>query len=297
MNIHFNLNKYVYIWKLFCENFFLSLYNQRFYQKIYIHFKGLGFKHFLVCCLLASVINSVWLFAHFENLANYLKAGTNLSQSSSFITIFDGKSWDKIFNDLPEIEYDNKVLQCSSIEKGQVFYISSYNDTKNKLVAIDLDNKLIKDNYPKITLTRREIIIRPKLDHDNLVGIPYQIIGASKFVIDGKKLKNILTNQVVDFEKKFLYKIFPIILLVNIYYEITQNILLILLSAICVHIVFKKDFKQGVRVVFFAISAIIVLKAFSRIFIQNVSFVDYCCIFTVFNAVRAVLLSQQNIKI
>jgi hypothetical protein len=66
---------------------------------------------------------------------------------------------------------------------------------------------------------------------------------------------------------------------------------------LCVYIVFKQDFTKGVRVTLFAISAITVLKALSRILIQNISFIDYYCIFTIFNAARAVLLSQKNIKL
>lgn len=297
MNLHIYINKYLYIWKLLFNNFILSLYNPRFYQKIYLDFKGFGFKYFLVCCLLASAINSCWFCLHFNKFANYLQYGTILSNSSSFLSVFDGRSWDKIFDDLPELEYDNKDIKSASIEKDQVFFINAPDDEKIKLIAIDLDGKLAKNNYPKITLLAKNIVIRPRSDDNSVVKIPYQIIYSKKFLIDGQKLKNIITNEVLYLKKNFLYKIFPIMLLINIYYGIIQNMLLIFVSGAGVYIVFKQDFSNGIRVALFVISAIIILKALSRVFINNILFIDYYSIFMIFNASRAVIFSQKNLKI
>ena len=301
--MNFDLQKYLNIWKVFFENATLSLYSQQFYQNVYQNFSGFGIKHFFMCLFVASVINTSWLFVHFENFANYLKYDSQLLSNSTFVSFFDGNAWDKIFSDLPEIYYDGKQISCPSIAQDQVFYIKSQDTDQSALIAIDLiagegvkGQKTKEANFYKsrIILKQQQLIIQLGSDRSEQISLPYQYIITNKIYIDGAKLKQLITKVIVDFESNFLYKMLPLILLINSYFEVMQNLLLILITALCGRFFFNKPMHQGFRVGIFAISALIILKAILRIFISNVIFIDYYCIFTIYNASRAMMLSHKS---
>ena len=292
--MNFSIKNYIHIWQVFFENITLSLYSQKFYHDVYKNFKGFGVKHFLLCCTVASIINSSWLFVYFKSLTSYFNNNTEIAYNPSSKGIIDSQSLDEIFNKLPQIQYDGKIISLPSTSE-KVFYIKSPHNQNRNLVVVDLNNANAATNgNPIVGLTRNEMFINTGAIAGYTEKIPYTSISQKPALLDGAAIKSIIGVQLSDFENNFLYKAFPIIMMINIYYSFGQNILLILMAALFVQFKLKKDGKDGFRVAMFAISPMVLLRAIIKVFIPSIAFVEYYSIFLAFLASRAIVMSQNK---
>jgi hypothetical protein len=289
--MNLSIKRYLTIWQIFFENITLSLYSQKFYQDVYEKFKGFGLKHFLLCCAIASVINTAWFFCYFKQLTNYFKYNTPITYSISQ-GIIDNQSLDAIFEQLPDIKYDGKNISMPSIEE-QAFFIKSPHSANINLVTINLDGSAKTKKYSLITLLKDAILINPE-SSDYAEKILYTSISKQPAMLNGAKIKSFIGDQVVSFSNNILYKIFPIMMSINVYYSFMQNLLLIVIATLFVKFKLKKNAKDGFRVVMFAIAPLILLRAVVKIFIPNVGFVEYYGILLAFLASRAIVMSHNK---
>jgi hypothetical protein len=276
------LKYYLEIWKIFLDNTSRSFYSYKFYEEVYQKFKGYGIKHFLLCCFLASAIDTVWIFGHFERFAAYLKYHNPTSYSASL---------EAVFNQLPELKYDGKSIS-SELIGDEVFYIQSPSNQHENLVAIDLSGKDQANKFAKL-------IVKPKsltLHLQDSVQIEYSKLNLHPFNIDGAGLRKILTEYVGGFESQFLYTIFPGMLLFNVYNFILQNIFFIAFAVIVIKISFKTSGKSVMRASLFALSGTLLLKSAVRCFIQTAGFVDYYSMITIFLASKAIFHTEKESK-
>jgi hypothetical protein len=274
------LKYYLEIWKIFLDNTSRSFYSYKFYEEVYQKFNGYGIKHFLLCCFLASAIDTVWIFGHFEKFAAYLKYHNPTSYSASL---------EAVFNQLPELKYDGKSIS-SELIGDEVFYIQSPSNQHKNLVAIDLSGKDQANKFAKL-------IVKPKsltLHLQDSVQIEYSKLNLYPFTIDGAGLRKILTEYVSSFESQFLYTIFPGMLLFNIYNFTLQNIFFIAFAVIVIKISFKTSGKSVMRASLFALSGVLLLKSAVRCFIQTAGFVDYYSMITIFLASKAVFHTEKK---
>jgi hypothetical protein len=286
------LIRYLRIWQTFFEHVTLSLYSSRFYQTVYEKFNGFGIKHFLLCCLLSAVITTCHLFIKFQKIVNYFHQGsTFIASDFNNNDLFDSHLWDAIFEQLPQLSYDGHKVSSTALDDNALLISSARN--KNKVIlAIDLQGTLPEKSYPLLTILQEAFVI--KNSYEKASFLPYSSIGIPKGVIDGKTLKSILGKQVSSFQKYFLYQMVLLMWLLNIYYEVLQNLFLIALATVFVRFVFQKDIRSGIRITLFATSGIILLRALVNLFVPNSSFVHYYCAVTVFFASRAITWSQSR---
>ena len=280
------LFRFINIWQIFFQNASSSLYDSNFYQNVYKNFKGYGVKHFLLCCTLASVINVVWLFGHFENIADYFKYNKPMQYSS----------WlDAIFTELPEIKYDGKVLNSPVID-DEVFCIKDPSAVNANLLCIDLSSKTKVASQASsakgyLNLYRDKAMVLKQ--GGGVFQLSYDSLDIPSGAFDGPMLKTIIAGHIVSLEKFFLYTTLPIMLLFNVYNALVQNFLLLVCTGLFVKFRFKRNFQDGFRTAMFAISSIAVLKAILRIFIPYISWIEYYCMITVFQATRAIVRAEK----
>jgi hypothetical protein len=276
------IDYYTRIWQIFFENTTLSLYSIKFYKEVYLKFKGYGIKHFLVCCFLASILNTVAIFNNFTNYLVY-------SQPT-----YGTKPLEAIFSELPELKYDGQNLYSDFID-DETFYIKNPDNPKENLLAIDLNNdKAAIENYSPYILTKNELIINSRNPNKPMARVSYNTIYNNPGTLNGPKLKQILTNYMSNFKNHFLYSAFPVVLLLNVYISTLQNIFLITFAGMFVKFGFQKPWQDGARTITFALSGVMLLKALVNLFIPEFYFVDYYSIITICCAARAIMQAEQD---
>jgi hypothetical protein len=183
------------------------MFGKKFYQNVYSNFKGSGIKHFLLCCTIASVINSIWLFVYFKDLTTYFNSEISSTNSPSQQEIIDSKSLDEIFNKLPQIQYDGKNISLPSIN-DEVFYIKSPHNQNKNLLVIDLSNSnAANSGNQAITLSSKEMFINTGDADGYIQKIPYTAISQKAALLDGASIKSIIAIQLNEFTNNFLDKI------------------------------------------------------------------------------------------
>jgi hypothetical protein len=287
-----NLSQYYRVWQVFFNHLTLSLYSSEFYKEVYERFRGYGIKHFLVCCFLASLLKMMLLFGSFIEFENYLIHNKKSLHSSQYGNILDA-----IFTQLPELEYDGKNILSNAIQDKEVFYITK---AKENILAIDLSvdtlDKINLDKYVNkyfvfVLLTRNTLAIQgPNLYQL----IQYNQISSEPNIIDGARLKEMLTNFVTNYRKLFLYVNFPVVLLSVILTAMSENLLLILFACLFIKFNLNKPLSHGIRIVLFAISGLVLINALLMCVGLTIRLADYYSVVTVFLASKGIRLSQRR---
>ncbi|AVP87528.1 hypothetical protein phytr_5850 [Candidatus Phycorickettsia trachydisci] len=256
------LNQYLNIWKLLICNLFLSLFSVKFYEKIYKNFQGFGFKYFLSCLLIASIIKSTILFIDLQQIVNYLKYDQQ-NYYSSLLQSF--------FTQFPTIQYDGKSI---AIEKDEALDIANPFDETQKLLSITSSGKNDWSQSSLIVLSKENLIINSS---EKPYIIPYYKIDTKPSVINGDRLKTLIGFYISEFKYQIWSGIFFAICFVFASVTFSRYIFLIAIISFVVKFILNKDLQNCIRTIMFAIAGIsaiqllIPLQLFSYYTILNFS--------------------------
>jgi len=187
------LNQYLAIWKLLLCSFFFSLFSIKFYEKIYKNFQGFGFKYFLSCLLIASIIKSSLIFIDLQQIVNYLK----FNQQNQYSTLLQ-----KFFTQFPTIQYNGKSI---AIEGDEALDIKNPFDERQKLLSINSAGYNNSFQNSLIILSKENLIIN---SNEKPYIIPYHKIDTKPSVIDGDKLKTMIGFYISEFKYQIWTGIF-----------------------------------------------------------------------------------------
>jgi len=235
------LNQYLAIWKLLLSNLFLSLFSIKFYEKIYKNFQGFGFKYFLSCLLIASIIKSSLIFIDLQQIVNYLK----YNQQNQYSTLLQ-----KFFTQFPTIEYDGKSI---SMEIDETVEVANPFDEKQKLLSINSSGKNHSPQDSLVVLSKENLIIN---SNEKPYVIPYYKIDTKPSVIDGDRLKILAGFYINEFKYQIWTGTFFATCFVFASVTFSRYIFLIAIISFFLKFILNKNMQDGIRTIMFAISGI-----------------------------------------
>lgn len=270
------LNYYLAIWKALLHNILLSLFSIKFYEKNYKSFQGFGFKYFLFCLLIASIIKSSLIFINLQQIVNYLKYNEQNQYSLQL---------QKFFEQIPTIKYDGKSVY---IEEDKVLNIANPFDETRKLLSINPSGKNNVSQNSLITLSKENLIVN---SNEKPYVIPYYKIHTKPSVIDGDRLKTLAGFYISEFKYQIWIGIFIGVCFIFISVTFSRYILLIALISLFIKLVLNKKFQEGIRITLFAISGISAVQL-----LIPLKFFSYYAMFTLSLAIIAILKLERSQK-
>ncbi|MDF2964709.1 MAG: hypothetical protein K0Q51_97 [Rickettsiaceae bacterium] len=239
--------------QLFCKYASLSLYSPEFYQDIFRNFRGWGIRYIFTATFIATLIAAVFFFRVLEDIRDYFvhdKISLGLN------------GLDHIINQFPSLNYDGRAI---SIDEEQPYYIYNLND--KAIAVIDTEAKDYKTyTQEKIILTKDSVLINLKLaeirDSESVVKLQYtNLFGLTPQLINIIDLKRILGEVLETVLNVFIYIIFPIVLVINLFLILLQKAINIIIIYIFLNMfVGKALIKDAFRLVMFASAVPIILS-------------------------------------
>ena len=238
------------IWRRFFHNIFLSLTSVDFYANVYANFKGLGIKHLLTASFVSVIFFSFPVLREVDIATRYFKYNEQVGYANII---------EQIFQYMPELVYDGKKIINPALQ-NQIFYIK---DKTHNVGVIDLNSKLrekelkkknlffiISNSALKINLKNKEFVIN------------YQyILGTNPITLTSTEIKNYIADLLTSVKNQFFYSTFFMFLIMIPISILVQNIPLVFIIPIVTTLVFNQTFKQGIRIVLFGISGIMVVQS------------------------------------
>lgn len=231
--------------KTLFQHVWMSVSSVRFYQNVFLNYRGWGVKYIIILNLISTFCSCVILINYTENIKKYLE-GNNTNKFANI---------DYIFQQLPILDYDGSSITVDSPQEP----ILIKNMNNQTVIAIDNLNKIIAEVRIKIPIILgKEKIIINLLDQQgkagNSVPIAYSALFGNKPQILTKE--NIKSNFVELLNKSshtISIIVFPLLFLFNFFHIFWENIFLF--TIILLFIKFSKSnnlTRDGVRVILFS---------------------------------------------
>ncbi|KAF8818360.1 hypothetical protein [Rickettsia endosymbiont of Cardiosporidium cionae] len=216
------------------RHLYLSVSSTIFYQKIYTNYHGYGFKYLLNITAISLIILFVPIIQIFHS------SGIDEYLSHNTISNYTTKNIDFILEQIPEMNFNGKIISNSSNNNDEIKYIY---DLENKpILVIDTGSKLSQQEKYKIPIIFNRETIKFNLNLINLENTKYTQINSmlgidksyeldyktifyiNKGIINKKLIKEYLATLLNAVSKSLIYMAMPAMTLITLMHNIYENI-------------------------------------------------------------------------
>lgn len=252
----------------FFRIWWLSLTSVKFYQALYKHYKGFGFKFLLMVMSLTSVIFMSMTYASIQKISNSLANSENSSLNDVLIQV-------------PSMEY----------KAGKLFYDGDpliITDKKGRsMIIVDPEGKLSAQNKEDtaIIFAKKQLIIN--VNFSVFLGsrsIDYEdLIGLEERVVDYHFIKDFIVNKISSMNILFIALATILMIFISSASHIMSNLFWVFACfAFLLMIGLRPSIQSAFRITMFTTASPILVIILLTFLTQNVSLVNKISIFLTF---------------
>ncbi|XVN43187.1 MAG: DUF1189 family protein [Candidatus Rickettsia vulgarisii] len=287
------LPAFLWIRALF-NQLWLSVSSVKFYQDVYLFYKGYGTRYLFTVVFLSSLIYSISIFNYLLTLKNYFNV-SNPSTNTSTI--------DYILKQLPEIYYDGKKIV---VDQEEPIYL--FDENKNKIAVIDTKNQLSgidKKRIPilfssdYVSFATVEITDKKK---DNFIVKYSQLFGSVSEQLTQETIKKHFVQMLNQAPRIFIYILVPLLIILRFCSILFEKFFIILIVYLLTNFSgLKSSIQTCCRIVLFTCGVPILLQPLIIIFLPEfnsiiffVQIISYLLLFLAIIQIRNGTLIRRN---
>jgi len=244
----------IYNWfKILCTHLWMSVSSVDFYQQVFSSYKGYGVRYILTISFFSSLLCSVAILSHFNNINQYFTYGTLSSESTNI---------DHIISQFPELKYDGNSIYLDNVEPVYI------NNTNNQTVlVIDPENKLPISERAKaeILLAKRKVVLSVNdFQKSNIINFSIEysrIFGGESAVISQDTIKSLLEKIFNRAPIVVTYMIFPLLALLIFFNNfLEKSFIIIAIYLLSNFLGTKSSMKNCIRLTMFSSGVLVLLQ-------------------------------------
>lgn len=253
----------VFLWiRALFNQLWLSVSSIKFYQDVYLFYRGYGIKYLFVVVFLSSLIYGISIFNYLLTLKSYFN---NSNSSTNTSTI------DYILKQLPEIYYDGKKIVVNQEEPISILDENNNKiaviDTKNQLAAIDKKRIPILLSSEYVSFATVEITDKRK---DNFIIKYSQLFNSTPEELTQESIKKYFIQMLNQAPRIFIYILMPLLIILRFCSILFEKFFIILIVYLLTNFSgLKSSIKTCCRSVLFTCGVPILLQPLIIIFLPK----------------------------